>query len=150
TFEDLDELRRAHPDRITPDIVKSLVTGVAHSKSLATVGEFEGVLGEDAARRAAQALIAMPAVDYKAIQGVLQQAAQGGTMYSDAETERALILKAVSARAQQYGHPTIDDSRVRAQTLEIETFANTIRGKNRDDLIARTTVVASDNVLDQR
>jgi hypothetical protein len=150
SFMDLDELRRAHPDRITPDVVKSLVMGVAHSKSLARVDEFEGVLGEDAVRRAAHALIVMPEVDYKAIQGALAQAGHGGDIDSDPETERALILKAVSARAEEYGHPTINDSVVRPQTLEIETFANTIRGKNRDDLIARTTVVAGNDVLEQR
>src|SRR5262249_606643 len=47
-------------------------------------------------------------------------------------------------------HSTINDSRVRPETLEIETFANTIRGKDRDQLIARTTVVAGGDALEQR
>ena len=148
TFMDLDQMRRAHPDRITPDVMNSLVTGVAHAKSVTKVDESEGVLGEDAADRAAQALIAMPQVDYNAIHDTLQHA--GGDVYSDAETERALILKAVSARGGSYKHPTINDSIVRPETLEIETFANRIRGMNRDDLVARTTVTAPDDTLQQR
>jgi hypothetical protein len=150
TFMDLDEMRRQYPDRITPDIMNSLVMGVAHGKSGSQIDEFEGVLGENSARRAAQALIAMPQVDYDALHSTLNQAGKGGDIYSDAETERALILKAVSARADQYEHPTVNDSIVRPETLEIETFSNQIRGMNRDALIAHTTVVADGDTLRQR
>jgi hypothetical protein len=150
TFMDLDEQRRAHPDRITADIVSTLVTGVARSK--ADLG-LEGVLGENTADRAAQALIEMPQADYNAIQGVLKQAGHGGDVYSDAETERDLILKAVAAREQAYYRPSVID-RVAAPTMfetrDIVDFANTIRGKNRDDLLFRTTVASGDDVLGQR
>jgi hypothetical protein len=150
TFMDLDEQGRAHPDRITPDIVATLVTGVARSK--ADLG-LEGVLGENSADRAAQALIEMPQADYDAIKGVLNQAGHGGDVYSDAETERDLILKAVAAREEAYQNPSIID-RVMAPTMsetqDIVAFANTIRGMNRDDLLYRTTVASGDDVLRQR
>jgi hypothetical protein len=74
-------------------------------------------------------------------------------VYSDAETERDLILKAVAAREQAYYHPSVID-RVAAPTMfetrDIVDFANTIRGKNRDDLLFRTTVASGDDVLRQR
>jgi hypothetical protein len=151
TFMDLDQMRRARPDRITPDVVSSLVEGVAKSKSPGEEDELEGVLGEDAARRAAQALIAMPQGDYNAIKDTLQQAGHGGNpILDDPGTERALILKAVAARADQYEHPTVNDSLLRPETLEIETFANRIRGMDWNQLIERTTVAAGDRTLEQR
>lgn len=151
TFMDLDPMRRAHPDRITPDVVSSLVEGVAKSKSPGAEAEWEGVLGENAADRAAQALIAMPQGDYNAIKGMLNQAGHGGDpVLDDPGTERALILKAVAARAGQYENPTIDDSRLRPETLEIGTFANQIRGMDWNELIQRTTVAATGDTLQQR
>jgi hypothetical protein len=151
TFMDLDPMRRAHPDRITPDVVSSLVEGVAKSKSPQEVDEYAGVLGENAADRAAQALIAMPQGDYNAIKGMLDQAGHGGDpALDDPGTERALILKAVAARAGQYEHPTINDSLLRPETLEIGTFANQIRGMDWTQLIARTTVAAGEDTLQQR
>jgi len=150
TFMDLDEQRRAHPDRITPDIVATLVTGVARSRG--DLG-LEGVLGEDSADRAARALIEMPQADYDAIQGALKQAGHGGDVYSDAETERDLILKAVAAREEAYAHPSLIDKVIgptMTETNDIVAFANTIRGQNRDDLLFRTTVASGDDVLRQR
>ena len=151
TFMDLDQMRKAHPDRITADVVSSLVEGVAKSKSGGDEAEWEGVLGEATADRAAQALIAMPQGDYEAIKGMLSQAGKGGDpVYDDPGTERALILKAVAARAEQYEHPTVNDSQLRPETLEIETFANQIRGMRWEDLIFSTTVAASGDTLKQR
>ena len=151
TFMDLDQMRKAHPDRITPDVVSSLVEGVAKSKSPGDEAEWEGVLGEASADRAAQALIAMPQGDYDAIKGMLSQAGKGGDpVYDDPLTERALILKAVAARAGEYEHPTVNDSQLRSETLEIETFANQIRGMDRDELIFRTTTAATGDTLEQR
>jgi len=151
TFMDLDQMRKAHPDRITPDVVTSLVEGVAKSKSPGDEAEWEGVLGEASADRAAQALIAMPQGDYDAIKGMLNQAGTGGNpVLDDPGTERALILKAVAARAGQYENPTVNDSQVRPETLEIETFANQIRGMDRDSLIFRTTTAAIGDTLEQR
>jgi hypothetical protein len=150
TFMDLDEQRRAHPDRITPDIVATLVTGVARSRG--DLG-LEGVLGEDSADRAARALIEMPQADYDTIKGVLNQAGRGGDVYSDAETERDLILKAVAAREDAYAHPSVIDKVTglpMTETGDIVNFANTIRGQNRDDLLFRTTVASNDDVLQQR
>ena len=151
TFMDLNPMRRAHPDRITPDIVSSLVEGVAKSKSPGEEDEFAGVLGENAADRAAQALIAMPQGDYNAIKGMLNQAGHGGDpVLDDPGTERALILKAVAARAGQYEQPTVNDSQLRLETLEIGTFANQIRGMDWTELIKRTTVAATRDTLQQR
>lgn len=151
TFMDLDQMRQAHPDRITPDVVSSLVEGVAKSKSPGETDEWEGVLGENAADRAAQALIAMPQGDYNAIKGMLNQAGHGGDpARDDPGTERALILKAVAARAGQYEHPTVNDSQLRPETLEIETFANQIRGMDWNELIEGTTVAAIGDTVQQR
>ena len=151
TFMDLDQMRKAHPDRITPDVVSSLVEGVAKDKSPGDEAEWEGVLGEASADRAAQALIAMPQGDYDAIKGMLGQAGKGGdAAYDDPGTERALILKAVAARAGQYEQPTVNDSQLRPETLEIQAFANEIRGDQWQDLIFRTTTAATGDTLEQR
>jgi len=149
TFMDLDQLRREHPDRITPDVVATLVTGVARSR--ASLG-LEGVLGEDSADRAARALIEMRQSDYDAIKGALNQAGHGGDVYSDAETERDLILKAVAAREEAYAHPSLIDKVMptNTETTDIVNFANTIRGQNRDELLFRTTVASQGDVLQQR
>ena len=151
TFMDLDQMRHEHPDRITLDVVSSLVEGVAKSKSPNGEAKWEGVLGENAADRAAQALIAMPQGDYNAIKGMLNQAGHGGDpAFDDPGTERALILKAVAARAGQYEHPTVNDSLFRPETLEIQTFANQIRGMDWKQMVQRTTVASDGNTLEQR
>ena len=71
---DLDQMRHARPDRITPEVVCSLVEEVAKTKSPSEDDEFAGVLGEDGSRRAAQALIALPQGDYNGIKEALKQA----------------------------------------------------------------------------
>lgn len=150
TYMELAPLRAQHPSRLTPDIVRSLVMGVGTSRTSASQGR-EGVLGQDSAIRAAKTLIDMPQSQYNLIASALNQAGQGGSPQASAETERALILKAVAARDERLSNPNFLDYALMALGLpmggvsSILTFANQIRGMSRASLIENTSVLDLDN-----
>jgi hypothetical protein len=150
TYLDIEPLRSEHPDRITPQIERSLVMGVATSRTNLMAG-VSGVLGEDSAHRAAETLVKMPASEYKQIAGALQQAGTGGGPNGSAETERALILKAVAARQDSLSQPTwgewarMGTGKPSLPTDDILRYASAIRGKDRSDLIEKSTVQDLDN-----
>ena len=145
TYLDVAPMQMAHPDRITPDIERALVMGVGTSRTNAPAGK-AGVMGEDAARHAAQALVDMLAGEYKSISAVLKAAGTGAGPNGSAETERALILKAVGARQDFLANPKwFDTARIKYgvpmhATNEIIHFAEAIRGRDRDRLIEDSTV----------
>jgi len=162
TYLDLVPLRQSHPNRITPEIARTLVMGVGLQRTAASQGR-EGILGQDGALHAAQALTQMPQSEYQRISQLLNQAATGGagSPGADAQTEQALILKAVAARSDQLSNPGwIDQFRMllgmpTRATAEIENFANTIRGQDRAELVRRSTVMdidgdAQDEAIQQR
>jgi hypothetical protein len=148
-FLKIEPLRTAHPDRITPDIERSLVMGVGTSRidgALHGTKGGTGILGVDSAERAARTLINMPDSEYKVIGQALQNAGTGGGPKGSAETERALMFKAIAARQSQFtdsgwakanaGKP---DAHMSA-TWELSHYADAIRGKDRSDLVEKSTV----------
>lgn len=149
TFNDLDGMRKQHPDRITGDVMRALTLGVGEARTSATQGR-EGILGKTQAMKAAEALVNMPANEYSLIKGAFNRAGQGGGVASDAHTERALILKATAARLDSLGNPSwIGEMLSQAgvplpATKEILDYANTIRGRNNDELIRRSSVMDLD------
>ncbi len=144
TFLDVAPLAQAHPDRITPDIEQSLVMGVGTSRIDNLKGDLKGmagVMGEDNARRAAEALANMPEDAYKKIAGALSQAGTGAGPDGSAETERALILKAVGARLDTIAPKAGQKADLVANsTWEVLHFADDIRGTPRNELIEKSTV----------
>jgi hypothetical protein len=116
--------------RVTADIVDSLVMGVGNARTSTTEGR-EGILGEDAAIRAAMTLTIMPKADYDQISNAFHNARS--------QTERALILKSVAAREKAFESGAGDTA-----TQEIVNFADQIRGGDSATLIKQTTFVDLD------
>jgi hypothetical protein len=145
TFVQLDIDRRQHPDRITPQIVRSLSMGVGEARTSASQGR-EGILTNTSAVYAANALIKMTPADYEAVSTALANAGTPPSAGSDAQTERALILKAVAARDERLGDYSqwIRTFQPSAAANEITQFANQIRGQNAGSLIERTSVLDLD------
>jgi hypothetical protein len=101
-YMQLDDLRNQRPDRITPDVMRALTMGVGQSRTAANQGR-EGILSEQQAYMAGEALARMGQGDYDKIKGALDQAGKFnrqvlGKRSPDPQAEKALILKAVSAR----------------------------------------------------
>jgi hypothetical protein len=167
TFIDLDAKRKAAPDRITPDIVRTLTLGVGQARTSASEGR-AGILGHDQALRAADALANMPQSQYDRIKGALDQAGgfpsvlvsdhQGQYLskrpLADPQAERALILKAVAARHDELVKPdlwaqiTMSRGNPLPATSQVLDFAKAIRGDGRSDLIERTSVLDLDGESD--
>jgi type VI secretion system secreted protein VgrG len=160
TYLELAPKRAAHPDRITPDVQRALVLGVGRAATDKATGH-EGVIGETQAKQAADALIKMSKADFKAINGGMQQAGKGkaANAKASADTERALMLKAVAARKDKFTAPSpIDKARNKlgkpsSAAREVTTFGDSIRNKDRDKVIDQTTVIGlrnPDTALQQR
>lgn len=150
TFIDLDPLRRANPDRITPTILQSLTLGVGRARTQASEGR-EGILGNDTALAAARALVAMRPEDYTQIGLALGYAANDNGfakgLNADAQTERALILKAVAAREEGLSHNNLAEyfgDQPSSACREIIRFSGQIRGLNAKVLIERTSGIDLD------
>ena len=146
TFNDLDVYRRQHPDRITPEIVRSLALGVGQARTGSSQGN-EGILGNASAINAAEALVRMPPVDYAGIRDALSRAGGGVThpadSGSDAQKEKALILKAVGARMERLGDYTAWNATQDASPAceEVVQFAQAIRGMNAAKLMDLTSAI---------
>jgi hypothetical protein len=142
-----------HADRLTPEIVASLIGGVATSRG----GELgvAGVMGSDQAIEAAEVLLGVDGETYAALAGALTGAGS--------QTERALILEAIAARRELLlaGIGPARDQIVadpftfafdgaepppeaRDPLGEIVGFASDIAGTPREDLLAATSLIARD------
>jgi hypothetical protein len=146
TFNDLDVYRRHHPDRITPAIVRSLALGVGQARTTSSQGN-EGILGNASAINAAEALVRMSPADYRGIRDALSRAGGGVThpadSGSDAQKEKALILKAVAARMERFGDYTAWNATQEASPAcdEVVQFAEVIRGRNAATLMDLTSAI---------
>jgi len=153
TYLSLCDVENSNPARITRDIVHTLTRGVSEPRTIATAGR-EGILGMKEALDAADALIKMPQSEYQRLINLLHRAGQSdkGTVppKSDAQTERILILNAVSARKDELSNPSLWN-RIRIQVgypstymRDIEQYAAQIRSRPREELIRRSTVLDVD------
>jgi hypothetical protein len=150
TFIDLDPVRRENPDRITPTILQSLTLGVGRARTEASEGR-EGILGNDTALAAARGLVAMRPEDYKQIDLALRYAANDNGfakgLNANAQTERALILKAVAAREEALSHYGLTEyfgDQPSWACREIVGFSMHIRGLDATLLIERTSGIDLD------
>jgi len=146
-------------ERLTPAMREELVRGVADRRTSTDKG-LEGVLGKREALESARALIAMPKAEYDRLQSALDHAGQkrdgSPARGADAHTERALILKAVGARADRLKETPLDvaaqkrgvcvDTPAGRAMGEIIGFAGEVRGMKREDLIHNTTTLAINRV----
>lgn len=154
-FMDVSDVRTQKPARITSDVMRSLVDGVATARTSTSQGR-EGILSQDTAQRAARTLADMPQNQYNQIRAALNQVGK-----KSPETEKALILKAVAARHDQLTNPGLM-ARIldragypTATTRDITDFAKAIRGQDRKTLVNNSSVMdlnvdGVDSALQQR
>jgi hypothetical protein len=131
--------------RLSPQAVNDLVDGVARRRTSSERG-VSGVLEARHVRFALDAIDAMPATHHAALQQLLADAG-GGAQASggaDAGTERALIYKAVAARAPAFASG--DAQRADDALAEVQTFAEAIRGAERTLLVRLTSALDLDDV----
>ena len=149
TYTELADHRTKYPERVTPELTRTLTMNVGRSRTDATQGK-EGILGQDTALRAAETLGKMPESEYKEIQSALRQTGQGGSAKADPQTEKGLILKAVASRSRDLQKP---DAVARFRRLTgkphpateaIVDYAKDIRGTDRAELVRRSTVLDID------
>ncbi|HEY4220171.1 MAG TPA: hypothetical protein VGO62_02495 [Myxococcota bacterium] len=139
TYDRLAQMAKASPQaqaRLTPEVRDSLVRGVSDSRTDSPEGQ-KGVLGERQAEDAARALVQMPPAQYQQLSSSLARAG-GGVPGADAQTERALLLKAVAARGDALsagGAGAADAMR------DVTGFADSIRGTERSALIQKTSTL---------
>lgn len=138
--------------RLTPEVREALVRGVAERRTADDVGQ-EGVLGVKQAEEAAKALATMPQAQYDSVARALSSAgvSPSGSPKADAQAERALILKAVAARADRLQPNAVDEFTKKiglTSTTEAERamkectdFADDIRGEPRDEMLRTTTAM---------
>jgi hypothetical protein len=138
--------------RLGPDLRLALIRGVAERRTPAANGE-AGILGVEQARRAAEAVAAMPEAQFIQLGVLLSNA--GGDLAAgasaSADAERALLLKAAGARAEVLRASRSDEiAQQRGQVsmtqaeramAELGDFAAGIRGAPRDSLIRSTTAL---------
>ncbi len=144
-----------------PRATYKLSLGPTHLRIPYPTGK-EGVLGQDGARKAAEALIGMPTTDYKMVDTLLDQAGkkEGKTVsVSNPDLERVLILKTVGAHHQALNNPSeVDRSwtlagEPSAKMSEIVFYANDIRGEKSEKLAQQSTSIDpywGNNSLQQR
>jgi Papain-like cysteine protease AvrRpt2 len=154
TYLDLAPMRTANPNRITPEITRALVMGVGTSATDNAVGH-KGVIGRAQAIQCAQALTRMTPADLVSVNTALQMAGRGGDKWGSPDTERALILKGVAARATRFPQPTPYNiaNGPSAAAKEVTDFAAKIRGDHRAFLVGNTEVLGLTNptqALEQR
>jgi len=147
TFLDLQLFRSKRPDRLTPDMMRALTLGVGSPRTAASEGR-EGILNKTSALAAAHALGSMPPAQYEAMRLLLAEAGSGfpnvpASPAVDAQTERALILKAVAARDNELSTGVSSTSAINA-SLEITRFAIHIRGMEAQHLIEITSPIDLD------
>lgn len=144
---DLDAAAKADPalkERLTPSVREALVRGVADPRSEDASAGASGVIGRKQALEAAKTLAAMDPASAKEVMQLLDKAGRtkDGKPTSGRLAERALILKAVAARADAFKTP----EGAKAALKELGAYANDIRGLPQSVLARTSTVTDVDNV----
>jgi hypothetical protein len=157
TYLDLAPKRSANPDRISPEVARTLVMGVGTSATDSAVGH-KGVIGRAQANQAADALVNMLPGDFVAVQSALRKAGQTDWSGASPDTERTLILKGVAARKTQFPQTTPENlARYGVNPSPTGTavtdFASKIHGQHKAFLLNNTEVLGLSNpneALEQR
>jgi hypothetical protein len=174
TYNELKGMQDNNTERLQDKHIHLLTKGVAQPRATykLSLGPMnvripyptgkEGVLGQDGAKKAAEALIGMPSTDYTALNALLDEAGkkEGKTASgSNPDFERVLILKTAGAHHQTLSNPSEVD---RAWTLagepsakmsEIIFYASDIRGEKSEKLAQISTSIDpywGNNSLQQR
>jgi hypothetical protein len=146
TYMDVRDQQEHYPSRISDSVVHTLTRAVAEPRSQTPNGR-EGVMSHQQALNVAVALTLMPQDHFTRLQRTLDHA--GTTLNNNPvpgndHYERALILKSLGARTdrltEQDSGPLTAGHRPASYMQEIESFATSIRGMNRQDLMRRTTL----------
>jgi hypothetical protein len=160
TYTELKDMQDKNPKRLTNDHVRVLTRGVAEPRTDKDTG-MEGVLGQDGAMKTAKALMTMSRNDYKKINNLLNKAGRGDdgeiVRQSNSQMEKALILKAAGARADDFGKvkerlKTITGKESTPMS-QVSKFAEEIRGMDKSKLARQTTAIdpyAGNKALQQR
>ncbi|HMU38974.1 MAG TPA: hypothetical protein PKE31_08160 [Pseudomonadota bacterium] len=153
-YADLSTMIAENPEaaeRLTPDMMGMLVTGVANPRTDSDRGQ-AGVLGGKQVRDAAEALLTMSQSDYDKLSDALGNAGKDdkgkAVAGADAAAEQALVLKALAARKELLlDHEPGPDGLSKADLAmeELTGFAKDIRGEKRADLIRTTTALDIDD-----
>jgi hypothetical protein len=162
TYNELKGMQDGNAERLQDKHIHLLTKGVAQPRATYQVAMgpvnlrieyptgLEGMLGQDGARKAAEALKGMPETDYKTLDGLLENAGKKDgerVSGSNADMEKVLILKAAGAHHQELSNPSAAD---RAWTLagepstkmsEIAAYAKDIRGEKYEKLAQQSTSI---------
>lgn len=160
TYTDLKDAQDKSKQRITDGHVHVLTRGVAEPRTDKSKGQ-EGVLGHDGAMKAAKALTTMSKNDYNKTNALLMKAGKGedgGTIQqSNPQLEKALILKACGARADEFGKTKEKLKTVAGKEStpmsQVSKFADEIRGMEKSKLARETTATdpySGNHALEQR
>jgi hypothetical protein len=160
TYVDLKDAQDKSSKRITDGHVHVLTRGVAEPRTDKSKGQ-EGVLGHDGAMKAAKALTNMSKNDYIKVNDLLMKAGKGEDggkiQQSNPQLEKALILKAAGARADQFGSAKEKLKTVGGKEStpmsQVSNFADEIRGMKKSKLARETTATdpySGNHALEQR
>jgi hypothetical protein len=149
TYNSLHDLQSKgkNAERLTNDHIHTLTRGVADPRAKSFTRGQEGVLGQDAAEKAAKALIGMPKKDYEAINKSLKTAGKNEVFGGSAQMEKALILKAAAARSDQLVNPSVKDrlqlwsGKNSSAMQDITKFAKEIHGSQRSTMATESTSI---------
>lgn len=160
TYVDLKDAQDKSSKRVTDSHVHILTRGVAEPRTDKSKG-MEGVLGHDGAMKAAKALTNMSKNDYTKTNDLLMKAGKGEDggfiQQSNPQLEKALILKAVGARADEFGSTKEKLKTVGGKEStpmsQVSKFADEIRGNEKSKLARETTAIdpySGNHALEQR
>jgi hypothetical protein len=162
TYNELKGMLDGNPERLQDKHIHTLTKGVAQPRATYQVAMGpvnlrivyptgkEGLLGQDGAKKAADALIGMPETDYKVLDGLLDHAGkkEGERVSgSNADMEKVLILKAAGAHHQELSNPSDVDrawtlaGESSSKMLEIAAYAKDIRGEKYEKLAQQSTSI---------
>jgi hypothetical protein len=137
---------KKHGDRISTDVLGSLVSGVADRRTESDRGQ-EGILGAKQAREATEALLKMSDGDYKRTVELMEKSGKDADgklkQGADAGAEKSLLLQALAARRDDFKN---GDAKKAAKDMDdLAAFAGDIRGTDRKELIRTTTAIDVDD-----
>jgi len=120
-----------NPERITQDLIDTLVMAIAIPRNLKSDKAQAGVIGIDQAINAVEALVLLSDSDYKKIMGLLVKSSdQWGEV-----AQKATILKALAARKKDL----VEAGPQTTEAIEkIEKFADDIREMKRGEMVNST------------